>query len=182
MTTERKPVFVNEAKPTRAHYAQISRCQMFRSPIEFYALLGALVVLIALTVISNTIAGQPPVSGGNAVLFGALIALLILLCGAWFVLPALQAGKAASVTDAAITITTSLYDDEVRTYSSSTKKTAVFRYSDFSRVLETPDLYLLCTSAKQTIMLDKNSFTDGDAKDFPAFAKQKFAAAKVALK
>lgn len=173
----------NSFVPAREHYAQTYQAMMKISDV---LMLGFIVLMTLVLVLSAVIAKQPFFSRDNLVPLIALGIALIAVAVQHFVLPRLYAKnaekrirEACGGVGALITI---VYEDGVVMYNEANDSTVGFRFDAFRRFSETKDLLLLRTHARQTLILSKTGFEQGDEASFKALMREKCPGAKASLK
>ena len=79
-------------------------------------------------------------------------------------------------------LTVTVETDRVRMYNASNNSEVRFGFDAFARFSETRELLLLRTHARQTVMLSKTGFTQGDEAQFKALMREKCPQAKAKWK
>lgn len=178
--------FENHLVYDRSCLMQINRRSMFRSRTELYLWLGALIGMLALTLIPGAAAGRPLLNDSNRFSFIIVLVLGALFLALYFGLPALYAStqlkrqQANGMGDYEIWLR--FYDDRVDIRNSATHEEGHFDYASIKKCMESEDYYLMQDSARRLLVVRKAGFTKGSPADFQRFMAQKASGAKIQWK
>lgn len=169
----------NSFIPTPAHYAQAYAEMTKFSDL----LLFGFVILMALVLfLGSLVAEQPFFRKDNLVPLIALGIALVAVVAQHFLLPLLYAKRSVRRIREAYgdvgALTVTVEDSGVLMYNAANDKEIRFRFDVFVRFSETRDLLLLRTRARQTVMVLKDGFEQGDEASFKALMCKKCPQAK----
>ena len=184
METNEKTVLIrNSFEPTQEHYAQAYRAMMKTSDI---LTLGFVALMALILVLSSVLTKLPLFSFDNLVPLIAIGVAVIAALMQHFLLPNLYARNAqkrlleAYGKTGALTVT--VYDDSIVMHNGANDGEIAFAFNAFTKFSETQDLLLMRTRARQTVMLAKANFEQGDEASFKTLMKEKCPAAKFSWK
>ncbi len=175
---DEKALFVNETMPDGKLYEQFYRRLMFKRNREALILALILFILLLVLVLPRALAGRPPLDTGNLLPFLIILFSGMLLLFAFSGLPAILSRKIMKKQREVsgglpVLLETEFFTDHAVFRSSISNKTTDFPYSDFLRMTETEDLFLVQTKNKQTLLFSKSGFSQGDPDSFRDFLSEK---------
>lgn len=185
--SEEKALFENNFTPTKEHYVQAYRRVLFSwSKKQAVFMFAAFGVVAALAVISGLLSGGSPFNSENAFLYIMLLIIIALLCILYFWLPQQSAKNTMRQQQEGyaqpVSIETSFSEEKVCVLNAASKGEMNFSYDAFTRCTETEELLLVQTKSKQTLLLLKTGFTQGNEAEFKAFLRKKCPQARFSWK
>ena len=187
MEEERKVIFTNTTESDETVYRQLYR-RIRRGYTWFFTVLaGTVAVILIGSIIRFTLLYA---SYGQS-FFRTMNAWILLLCAAYLCFGAVfipfaprRLAKKYSKrlrelnNDRLPTVCAVFYAEEAVFQNAASKGESSLRYTVFTKMQETDDLFLLWTKQKQVIPLAKNGFDGIDAAGFRAFMDEKCPQAK----
>ncbi len=177
MNPEGETLFINEFTPTKDQYVQGFRMLYWGSWKNTVWVCVCYCVVLLLLVSPRLMFGEPLIDGDNAHLYILLLALAALHAALVLRLPAYSAKQALRQQQEGygqpVSLKTLFTEEGVHVFNAASKGEMHFTYDVFTRCMETKELLLIKTESKQTLLLLKAGFVQGNERELKAFVQKK---------
>ncbi len=174
---EEEALFINEFTPTKAQYVQSFRMLYWGSWKKTAGVIVCYCAFLLLLAGSRLMFGEPLIDGDNARLYVLVLALAALQAALFLWLPVYSAKQALRQQQEGYgrpaSLKTLFTEEGVHLFNAASKGEMHFAYDVFTRCMETKELLLIKTESKQTLLLLKAGFVQGNEKELKTFIQKK---------